>query len=157
MSVKSSVAFALTLLLALAACTAPSATKLNEVRTGMTKAEVISLLGSPDSTSAHTNIEYLTYYFNNASTGGRELPYMVRLVDQHVDSFGRFFPLLEVHERPAAADGRSPALGMGAVMPYSMNTDILTQLQQLKALQDQGVLTEDEFQRAKQRLLAEHP
>lgn len=152
MNAKLSAAFSLLLLFALPACTTPtSLVKLSDVRTGMTKSEVTSLLGKPDSTSAHANMEYLTYYLNN-DVGARELPYMVRLVDQRVESFGRFFPLLEVHNRPF---GDSPALGMGAVMPYSMNTDILTQLQQLKALRDQNVLTEDEFLRVKQRLLAE--
>lgn len=153
MNAKLSATFSLVLLFALTACTTTtSLVKLSDVRTGMTKSEVTSLLGKPDSTSAHANMEYLTYYLNN-DVGARELPYMVRLVDQRVESFGRFFPLIEVHDRAVA--GGPASLGMGAVMPYSMNTDILTQLQQLKALRDQNVLTEDEFQRVKQRLLAD--
>jgi hypothetical protein len=34
-----------------------------------------------------------------------------------------------------------------------VRTDLASQLQQLKALHDQGVLTDDEFQKAKQKLL----
>ncbi len=149
---KFSTVFSLVLMLTMSACVT-SSTKMNEVRIGMTKAEVLALLGSPDSTSAQANIEYLTYYLNN-ETSGRDQPYMVRLVGARVESFGRFIQLLDVLNRPVGAGATS--LGMGAVMPYSMNTDILTQLQQLKALKDQGVLTEDEFARAKQRLLADH-
>ncbi len=118
----------------------------------MGKSEVVALLGLPDNTRAQSNVEYLTYFLRT-STSARDLPYMVRLVDARVESFGRFFPLPDSYNRSVAS--AAPALGMGAVMPYSMNTDILTQLQQLKALKDQGVLTEEEFQRAKQRLLAD--
>ena len=152
MNPKLSSAFPLFCFLAFTACTTPPATTLNDIRFGMAKSEVVSLLGQPASTSAQANVEYLTYYLKNEGPGPG-LPYMVRLVDARVDSFGRFFQLDELHNRPA---GSGPAtLGMGAVMPYSMNTDILTQLQQLKGLRDQGVLTEEEFQQVKQRLLAD--
>lgn len=139
------------LVFALAACVSHSA-KLNGVHIGMPKDEVVALLGTPDSTSAQANIEYLTYYLTNEASA-REQPYMVRLVDAKVESFGRFIQLLDIYNRPV--NGAS-SLGIGAVMPYSINTDVVTQLQQLKSLKDQGVLTEEEFQRAKQRLLAEH-
>ena len=134
---------------ALAGC-ATNSTKLNDVRIGMPKNEVVALLGQPDTKSAQANIEYLTYYMSNDSNG-REQPYMVRLVDSKVESFGRFIQLLDIYNRPVTGNG---SLGIGAVMPYTMNTDVVTQLQQLKALKDQGVLTDEEFQRAKQRLLA---
>jgi hypothetical protein len=134
---------------AFAACVSNS-TKLNSVHIGMPKGEVVALLGQPDSTSAQANIEYLTYYLSN-DTSPREQPYMVRLVDAKVESFGRFIQLLDIYNRPV--NGASP-LGIGAVMPYSINTEVVTQLQQLKSLKDQGVLTEEEFQRVKQRLLS---
>lgn len=151
MNAKLPPALSVLLLVALSACTTASVTRLSDVRSGMTKSEVVTVLGHPDSINTHANVEYLTYYLK-PDAAGRELPYMVRLVDQHVESFGRYFPLLEVYPRPV---GDAQSIGMGAVMPYSMNTDILTQLQQLKALKDQAVLTEEEFTRAKQRLLAE--
>jgi len=150
MNAKLSAVLLVCMLLALAACTEPSV-KMNQVQIGMSKAEVIHLLGQPQSTSAQANIEYLTYYLS-PDTSGHEQPYMVRIVDSKVESFGRFIQLLDVYNRPVS--GTTP-LGTGAVMPYSMNTDVVTQLQQLKALKDQGVLTDEEFQRVKQRLLGE--
>ena len=138
--------------LALAGCTTIQSSKLNGVRIGMPKAEVMGLLGEPDAMSAQANIEYLTYYMSNDSSA-HEMPYMVRLVDAKVESFGRFVQLLDIYNRPI---GGSASLGVGALMPYSMNTDIVTQLQQLKGLKDQGVLTDAEFQRAKDRLLGDH-
>src|ERR1035438_3679214 len=64
---------------------------LNKLRIGMTKDQVISLLGTPDSTSAQANVEYLTYYLEVSNMASdREQPYMVGLVDGKVESFGRF-------------------------------------------------------------------
>ncbi len=139
------------LMLALTGCTVTSM-KMNGVRIGMTKSQVVELLGQPDSTSAQANIEYLTYFLSTEGNG-RDQPYMVRLVDARVESFGRFIQLLDVYNRPV---GGAQTLGIGAVMPYAMNTDVVTQLQQLKSLRDQGVLSEEEFERVKQRVLGEH-
>lgn len=138
------------LVLLLAGCASNSA-KLNNVRIGMAKPDVVALLGPPDAMSAQANIEYLTYYLSNEASP-REQPYMVRLVDAKVESFGRFIQLLDIYNRPV---GGSAPMGVGAVMPYSINTDVVTQLQQLKSLRDQGVLTDGDFQRAKDRLLAD--
>ena len=138
--------------LTLSGC-ATSSAKMNGVHLGMTKTDVVDLLGQPNSTNTQTNIEYLTYYLSNDSTV-HDQPYMVRLVDGKVESFGRFFQLFDVYNRPVNG-GSTPNVSMGAIMPYSMNTSIITQLQQLQALKDQGVLTDDEFVTVKQRLLAE--
>jgi hypothetical protein len=133
----------------LAGC-ATSSSKLNGVHLGMTKTSLIQKIGAPDSTSGQGNVEYLTYYLKNDATVGNQ-PYMVRLIDQKVESFGRFIQLPDPHRRnsPGVA-----ALGVGAIMPYELNMDVVTQLQHLKALQNQGVLTAEEVERAKERLFA---
>jgi hypothetical protein len=51
----------LLLLLLLAACVGTS-DRLNRVSLGMTKAEVISVMGEPDSTAANASAEYLIYH-----------------------------------------------------------------------------------------------
>ena len=140
------------LVVAMSGC-ATSSAKMNGVHLGMGKSEVVDLLGQPANTNAQANIEYLTYYLSNDSTV-HDQPYMVRLVDGKVESFGRFFQLFDEYNRPVNS-GTKPPVSMGAIMPYSINTSIITQLQQLQALKDQGVLTEDEFQNVKKRLLAE--
>ena len=140
-----------------------SSARLNEVRVGMTKDEVIALLGTPDSTSAQANIVYLTYYLSVEGTGRTvDQPYLVRLVDGKVESFGRFAQLTDIYYRPPATNGQplptSPLFGM----PYNVapapsspsGTDVATQLQILKRLKDQGGLTDDEFQKAKAKLLS---
>ena len=148
--------------LVLAGCN--SASQLNEVRIGMTKDQVISLLGQPDSTSAEGNVEYLTYYLLSDPNYGREQPYMVRLVDDKVESFGRFAQLWDLYERPVNGSSvEVPQMGApGVPVPGPAMApapapapDIVTQLEKLKELKDQGVLTEAEFEQAKAKVLSE--
>jgi hypothetical protein len=128
-----------------------TAEKLNDVRIGMPKDQVIALLGTPDSTSAQANVEYLTYYLEGDPDYGRDRPYMVRVVDGKVESFGRMLQLWDLQNRPVAGTQTSVAPGATAA-PDS--TDLATQIEKLKALKDQGVLTDEEFQKAKDKLLA---
>lgn len=135
----------------LAGCS--SAALLNSVRIGMTKDQVIGILGQPDSTSAQANIEYLTYYLStdNGRNYGGEQPYSVRLVDGKVESYGRFMQLFDIYNRPVS--GTTVNAPLWARSPAG-NSDIATQIQRLKALKDQGALTDEEFQKAKDKLLA---
>jgi hypothetical protein len=146
-----------------------SAAQLNNVRIGMSKDQVITLLGTPDSTSAQANVEYLTYYLEGDSNYGRDRPYMVRVVDGKVESFGRFAQLSDLYYRPVtsarAGDANFPTqpyppsvapMGTTSAMAPSApsGSDLGSQLEKLKALKDQGVLTDDEFQRAKAKLIS---
>jgi len=148
---------------------------LNNVRIGMTKSEVQALLGTPDSTSAQANVEYMTYYLNANAGYGRDQPYMVRLVNGRVESFGRFAQLFDLYNRPvtSATPGQPdfPQLGVSsaaaslaaAAAPAPVpagpaptaKPDLVAELQTLKALKDQGALTDEEFQRAKAKLLGQ--
>ena len=90
-----------------------TAAKLDRVEDGMTKAQVVALLGAPDSTRARGRVEYLTYYFKADSEVG-EQPYMVRLLNQRVDTVGRFVQL------PPAKGKHASAVGIGAILPPEM-------------------------------------
>src|SRR5580693_7287835 len=68
-SMKSKIA-CLTVLIVVLLAGCATAEKLNDVRIGMTKDQVIALLGTPDSTSAQANVEYLTYYLENDENYG---------------------------------------------------------------------------------------
>lgn|SRR5574337_887551 len=67
--------------------------KMNRVSLGMTKQDVISAMGNPDSTSANGEVEYLTYSlyrgFFDRNYGNWSDNYFVRLKDGKVDSYGR--------------------------------------------------------------------
>ncbi len=64
-----------------------SARKMNSLSLGMTREEVIEVMGSPDSTSEIEDILYLKY---RLSSGGiYKDDYYVRLKDGEVDAYGR--------------------------------------------------------------------
>jgi hypothetical protein len=66
---------------------AASPTKMNGLRLGMSKAEVLDTMGAPGSTSARQDVEYLHYRFRSDClfTSG----YYVKLQDGKVEAFGR--------------------------------------------------------------------
>jgi len=66
---------------------AASPQKLNELRLGMSKTEVIDTMGNPVSTSARDEVEYLKYRFR--SDGWFTSEYYVKLQNGKVDAFGR--------------------------------------------------------------------
>jgi hypothetical protein len=76
---------------------ATSASNLNKVSRGMSKAEVVELLGEPESTAAKQDVEFLVYSLREriARPGEAMLPmsvlgkYFVRLVNGKVESYGR--------------------------------------------------------------------
>lgn len=145
----------------LTGCTS-SSDQLNRLHIGMTVDEVTAILGKADSTSAQANVIYLTYYLDSPNNFyGREQPYMVRLVDGKVESFGRFRQLFDLYSRPITTaqpgDPNFPqAYGLGAstVIHNSSSMDLAGQIARLKALKDQGALTDEEFQKAKDKLLS---
>ena len=66
---------------------AASSKKMNRVQLGMTKAEVIKAMGSPQSTSAIKNVEYLRYRFRTDGLFTAE--YYIRLNEGSVAAFGK--------------------------------------------------------------------
>jgi Short C-terminal domain/SmpA / OmlA family len=130
-----------------------TADKLNNIRVGMTKDQALAIMGKPDSTSGTANVEYLTYYLEGDGTYGRDRPYMLRVVDGKVESFGRFTQLWDLQYRPVNnVPNSSAATTMG---PPPTGPDVATQIERLKALKDQGALTDTEFQMAKAKLLSD--
>lgn len=76
----------------ISACgTAPSTRKMNEISIGMTKSEVISVMGRPDSTAAKEGVEYMNYRLATSPLdfdGSDTSDYFVRFVNGKVDAFG---------------------------------------------------------------------
>jgi hypothetical protein len=167
---KSRITLALALFVGVLLAGCESSEKLNSIQIGMSKDQVQSILGTPDSTSAQANVEYLTYYLDTDSHS-RDQAYMIRLVNGKVESFGRFAQLFDLYNRPvtSAIPGQpdfpqSTYNPVGPMQPgaafvgtYSAGTrtDLAAELTKLKALKDQGVLTDEEFQKAKAKLLAQ--
>ena len=138
----------LALLMVLAGCVS-SAKKMERVQDGMTKDQVLALLGTPDGGRLRGDVEYLTYYLTADANAG-EQPYMVRLVSGRVDTVGRFAQLAELE---GTGNGR-PQAGMGAILSAQAFPDVAAQLRQLAALKDRGELSEADFLKARQEILA---
>lgn len=65
-----------------------TAARLNDLRLGMTKAEVIEAVGRPSSTSRTEAEEVLHYRWMRAVIAWWPDPYFVRLVNDRVTEFG---------------------------------------------------------------------
>jgi SmpA / OmlA family len=61
--------------------------RMNHLKLGMTKQEVIQTIGTPDITSASGHVEYLKYRSNAGMFYTDE--YYVRLLDGKVDAYGQ--------------------------------------------------------------------
>ena len=68
-----------------------SASKINRVSIGMTKADVLKTMGTPVSVSADTNSEYLNYNLAEVPTlfDMPGTPYEIKIVGGKVVSYGR--------------------------------------------------------------------
>lgn len=66
-----------------------NATRTGNLRVGMTKAEVVSVLGKPTSMGADRQSEVLYYRLLEGGLPGETRTYYVRFVDGKVDAFGR--------------------------------------------------------------------
>jgi hypothetical protein len=84
--------------------------KMNNLSVGMSKKEVISIMGQPDSTSAKGSIEYMSYSlwrdFWDRRPGDYSDQFYVRLVKGKVESYGRLgdFDSTKVEESKQTID-----------------------------------------------------
>jgi len=132
-----------------------SATKISGVQLGMTKEQVIALMGKPVSSSAQGTYEYMNFALSETSDDalrGWTNPYYVRLVNGRVESFGRTGDFDSTQKPTVRIENDS---SIRADVKTSGQPDLYTELQKLKTLKDEGLLTEDEFQKAKQKLLSQ--
>jgi outer membrane protein assembly factor BamE (lipoprotein component of BamABCDE complex) len=137
--------FALMMLLLIGCATSH---KINSVQLGMTKEEVVAAIGNPVSVSAKDGTEYLNYQFSETDDQafyGITTPYYVRLVNEIVDSYGRMGDFDST---------QNPTIKIESDSKIKTEGDLYTELKKLKELKDEGILTEDEYQAQKQKLLA---
>ena len=129
----------------LTACATSS--KINGVQQGMTRAEVEKIMGKPVSISSQGSATYLSYRLSETSDDevmGRTTPYFVRLIDGKVESYGRTGDFNSV-QIPVVRQ-QVETVGAGA-------TDTYTELLKLKDLKDKGLLTEQEFEARRSKLV----
>ena len=121
----------------------------------MTKAQVIEVMGNPTSVSAQgQGLQYLNYALSETSDDelrGLTTNYYVRLIHGKVESFGRMGDFDSTQKPTIRVETDST---VKTDIKSSGQKDLYTELQKLKSLVDEGVLTEEEFTKAKQKLIS---
>lgn len=140
------------LLIVLACIGCANSGKINAVQIGMTKQEVINVMGDPVSVSAQSSTEYLNYKLSETDDDafdGITTPYYVRLINGKVDSFGRFGDFDST---------KTPTIRIETDENVKVQSDgdLYTELRKLKELLDEGILTEEEYEAQKQKVLSQH-
>ena len=128
-----------------------TANKISGVQLGMTKDEVVKVMGKPTSISAQGGSEYLNFALSETDHDagrGWTKPYYVRLINGKVESYGRTGDFDST---------KTPTVRLESDQTIRQDSrgsnDLYTELKKLKELKDSGVITEDEFQAQKKKLL----
>ena len=144
--------YLLTLVLGLAFIGCATSGKINAVQIGMTKDEVVAVMGNPVSVSAKGESKYLNYRLSETSDNayyGITTPYYVRLINGKVDSFGRTGDFDSTQKTTVRIETDENVNIKG-------KSDLYTELKKLKELRDESVITEEEFQQQKKRILEKY-
>ena len=144
--------YLVTIILGLALAGCATSGKINTINIGMTKDEVIKVMGKPVSISAKGGTEYLNYKLSETDDDafrGWTSPYYVRIINGKVDSYGRTgdFDSTKKPTVKIETDENINVKGFG---------DLYTELRKLKELHDEGILSEEEYQSQKKKVLSKH-
>ncbi len=143
---------------ALFLCACATATKINKLSVGMGKEQVIAALGKPVSVSAQQDVEYLNYRLSETANDafyGVTTPYYVRIVGGRVESFGRLGDFDSTKD-PTVEIKSDSTVHQETKTEVKSKPDLYAELKKLQELRDSGVLTEEEFQAQKKKLLEGH-
>lgn len=130
-----------------------TADQLNKVSVGMTRDEVIHTLGEPKSISASGDLEYLQYRWVKtviAADGNFPDDYFIAIRNGRVVSYGKKGDFDSARPPTQHLEVNETVKGLE---PRQQSGDLYTNLEKLKALKDEGVITDAEFQAQKTKLL----
>ena len=136
---------------------------MGAVEPGMTRDEVIAVMGEPASVSAEGDTERLNYKISETSNDayyGFTTPYYVRLVNGRVDSYGKTGePDSQVTTAPAETDEVQQEDEMpqeNEVRQDDEGLDFFTEMRKLKQLHDEGVLSDAEYAELKKKAISKY-
>ena len=140
------------MLLGLFVFSCATAGKLNRVSIGMTKDEVIAAIGKPTSVSAKDGTEYMNYRFSETDSEayyGIQAQYYVRLINGKVDSYGK---------RGDFDSTKDPTISIQTDenIKVKSSDELYNELNKLKRLLDDGILTDEEYQSLKKKALEKY-
>ena len=133
-----------------------TADQLNQISIGMTKDEVLKRLGPPKSTAAVGGIEYMQYsWVKTVIAANANFPqdYYVAIQNGRVSSYGQKgdFDSTKVPTKRIEVD--QTVRQEGGQKPVK---DLYVELKKLQDLKDSGILTAEEFNARKKKLLEEN-
>ena len=146
----------LSIVFLLAGCA--TANKIGNVQMGMTKEDVIRVMGPPASTSAKGKTEYLNYSLSETDDQafyGITKPYYVRIINGRVDSFGRLGDF-DSTQKPTVRIETKENIKTQSDVKTSGKADLYSELMKLKQLRDEGLITQEEFEKEKKELLEKY-
>ncbi len=146
----------LSIVFLLAGCA--TANKISNVQMGMTKQDVIRVMGPPVSTSATGKTEYLNYSLSETDDQafyGITKPYYVRIINGRVDSFGRLGDF-DSTQKPTVRIETKEDIKTQSDVKTSGKADLYSELMKLKQLRDEGLITKEEFEKEKKELLEKY-
>lgn len=134
--------------------------KTASVQVGMTKSQVIDEIGTPDSVSAQGPVEVLSYYlcYSNCAAlimenRGRNW-YYVRLVNGQVDAFGNNDAFgIKGDFDSSKVITRNDKITHDVTLHGQ--SDIYVELKKLQELKTAGIITQEEFDARKMKILAQ--
>ena len=128
-----------------------TANKMSAIRIGMTKDDVAKAIGQPNSISAQGNSEYLNYALSETGDDafrGWTKSYYVRLINGKVESYGRTGDFDSTKTPTVRFESEQTVRDTS-----KKSSDLYSDLVKLKELKDSGVITEEEFQAQKKKML----
>ncbi len=132
-----------------------TAHNISAVQIGMTKDEVIKVMGRPASMSVKRGTEYLNYSLSETDDQafyGITQPYYVRLINGRVDSYGRLGDF-DSTQKPTVRIETDENIKTKSDVKVTGNKDLYSELKKLKELKDEGIISEEEFEKEKKELL----
>jgi hypothetical protein len=133
-----------------------TASQLDNISLGMTKADVIEKLGRPRFTSTNGQVEYMEYQWVDGVLGFPNLPkeYYVAIRDNHVISYGKKGDFDTARNASSEIDIRQSVDVTSHKPPVPSGTVAVSdELAKLYALKKSGALTDEEYQNEKRKLL----
>lgn len=131
--------------------------KINDIKIGMTKEQVVAIMGLPSSTSAINNIIFLNYSLHewNHPEGQERTSYFVRLIDGKVESYGKLGDF-DSTKPPTVRIEKDETIKQDINTKTEGKPDLYNELQKLKELKEQGLLTNEEFELKKKEILKKY-
>ena len=134
--------FVLMLCLGLYGCVTPLSGELEKIKIGMTREELVKAVGKPRAIKAQGNVEYLTYFKDGS--------HFVRLINGVVEAFGVWgdFDSIKDPTLKVKTEENIKAQSDAVVVK-----DLYYELEKLKKLRDEGIISKEEFEKEKKKLL----